>query len=177
MAALVPPLTEVSRSTEKVISARVRSMISTSLTVPTRTPATRMSSPLLTPVASVNSALYSREDPKSRLPMVTTSTAVASEVTTTKTSSLTRSIEVFWIEDPAHRSDTSAPRAIGPTSSTPRSGTSSVLTPRPGASSDLSSADSSRPPAKPAAVPDQPGPTRLVPLPVGSSTPSTKSGW
>src|SRR6478609_8635955 len=81
------------------------------------------------------------------------------------------------VEDPAHRSDTSAPRAIGPTSRTPRSGTSSVLTPRPGASSDLSSADSSRPPAKPAAVPDQPGPTRLVPLPVGSSTPSTKSGW
>ena len=46
------------------------------------------------------------------------------------------------IEDPAHRSDTSAPRAIGPTRRTPRSGTSSVLTPRPGASSDLSSADS-----------------------------------
>ncbi len=44
--------------TLNVISARVRSTISTSLTVPTFTPAIRMSSPLLTPVASVNSALY-----------------------------------------------------------------------------------------------------------------------
>ena len=95
MVALVPPLTEVSCSTVKVMSARVRSMISTSSTVPTRTPATRMSSPLLTPVASVNSALYSRESPKVMLPMVTTRTAEASEVTTMNTTSLTRSIDVF----------------------------------------------------------------------------------
>jgi hypothetical protein len=55
--ACVAPVTAVESSTENVISARVRSVIATSLTVPTLTPATRMSSPLLTPVASPKTAL------------------------------------------------------------------------------------------------------------------------
>jgi hypothetical protein len=55
--AWVASLTTVESSTEKVIRARVRSVIATFLTVPTLTPATRMSSPLLTPVASAKTAL------------------------------------------------------------------------------------------------------------------------
>ena len=44
-------------ATENVTSACVRLVISTFLTLPTLTPAMRMSSPLTTPVASLNSAL------------------------------------------------------------------------------------------------------------------------
>ncbi len=77
-------------ATVKETSARSRSTILTSLTLPTFTPAIRMSSPLTTPVASENTALYGRVDMKLRLPISTTSTPVASVVTTMKMVSLTR---------------------------------------------------------------------------------------
>src|SRR4051794_27587848 len=79
-----------------------------------------------------------------------------------------------------HRSDTFAPRAIGPTSSCPRSGTSSADTPSEGASRLSRIPASPGPPAYPVprvqAAP-YPGATRSVPLPVGELMPSTKFGW
>ena len=70
--------------------------------------------------------------------MVTTSTPVASVVTTMKISSLIRSPVVFLSRSftASHPrrspSETVAPRTIGPTSSPPRSGTSAAVVPRPG---------------------------------------------
>jgi hypothetical protein len=81
-------------STLKVTNALVRSMISTSSTLPTLTPATLMSSPLVTPVASLKTALYSLLSVKLRLPMVTTSRPVAIVVTTMKINSLVASAVV-----------------------------------------------------------------------------------
>ena len=110
------------------------------------------------------------------LPIVTTSTPVARVVTTMKISSLTRSTAVF-LSRRLHRSDTSAPRAIGPTSSTPRSGRPRRSRRGPGRAATgagglLGAAGVAEPSAK-----LRSGATRLVPLPVGSSTPSSKFGW
>src|SRR5690606_18886398 len=77
----------------------------------------------------------------------------------------------------AHRTDTSAPRVIGPSRSGPRSPTASGVVARPGASRLLSTADSAGLPAYPRPAARKPGATREVPLPVGSSMPSRKSGW
>ena len=85
--------------------------------------------------------------PNDRLPIVITSTPVASVVTRMKISSLDRSTAVFLSRE-LHRRLTSAPRAIGPTSSAPRSrdlvGGDAEARRRAG---DLSSADSSGLPA------------------------------
>ena len=64
-------------------------------TWPTFTPAIRMSSPLFSPTASVNTARYFVVALKLMLPIVTASSAVATVVTTTKIASRTVSSEVF----------------------------------------------------------------------------------
>ena len=147
MSARVAFDSEVVSWTLKVTRARVRSTISTFLTVPTLTPAIRMSSPLTTPVASLNSALYSRLVPKSRLPMVTTRTLVARVVTTMKIDQLDQ-VDGGALVECLHRSVTSAPRAIGPDEQHAEVGHLGLRSaPRPGPSSDLRMAASSRPPA------------------------------
>src|SRR5262249_40457222 len=80
--------------------------------------------------------------------------------------------------EPAHRIDTFAPRAMGPTRSTPRSGTSPAGSPSDGPSRPFSTSASAGLPAYPAPeVYPYDGGTRSVPLPVGSSMPSLKFGW
>jgi hypothetical protein len=64
-------------------------------TCPTFTPAIRMSSPLLSPTASVKTARYFVVALKVMLPIVTASSAVAIVVTTTKIDNRTMSSEVF----------------------------------------------------------------------------------
>ena len=108
------------------------------------------------------------------LPIVITSTEVASVVTTMKISSLTRSPAVrlsrtFIAATPPLRGP-SGRRAAGRGRGRP-----AALTPRTGPSSDRSRSVSSVVPAS--VRKNWFGTTREVPLPVGSSTPSLKSGW
>lgn len=70
--------------TVKVTSASVRSLIRMPSTSPTRTPATRMSSPSSRPVTSLNTARYVSFGAKEMLTMVAASRAVARIVTSAK---------------------------------------------------------------------------------------------
>ena len=81
-------VTGTSFLTLKVISAWSRSLISTSLTEPTVTPATRTSSPFWIRLAEVKSALYSVSLPKAKEPMIAVSVPVTITLTRTKMPSL-----------------------------------------------------------------------------------------
>ena len=72
----------------KVISAASRSLISTSFTEPTVTPATRTSSPAWSRLAEVNWALYSVSVPNAKEPMIAVRVPVTIRLIRTKIPSL-----------------------------------------------------------------------------------------
>ncbi len=71
-----------------MISASLRSLISTPVTSPTETPATRTSSPFFSRLALLNTAWYSLWLPKPKEPMIAARVPVTSSETSTNTPSL-----------------------------------------------------------------------------------------